>query len=546
MYSVIDLFAGAGGLSLGFCQTNKFSVKVAFENNKFMQATYMKNHSNVEMCDDVRNANYAEIIEKYGSIDVVIGGPPCQGFSNANRQKNSRINSNNMLIKEYVRAVKELHPQAFVLENVQMLKSKQHMFFLTHKEKEIILGLGIPLKEQKITLIELNLVNESIKALLDNYEMVSSLLYTKEAFTLLNRANKLINLTINENNTSVFKSEKLEKTVANLIPKIVDWLINQENKKNFFFDFNQKLLNTLAICCIQKTFIESKEILEQALAYQNLFRTLYEFQDNNIIFEIQNNERDIFAILQSYTVFDYLEKAVQKEGYSFEYKVLCATYYGAPQKRNRFIAVGLQKDLYPLFSFPEPIYSEDKYFTVKDAIEDLEEYKPFLSVQEDKGIQATSQVANNALSEKLRDAPIIKNHIITDTRERAKERFHVLKPGQNFHDLDEQLKDNYADAKKTQNSIYKRLQYDKPSDTVTNVRKAMWIHPTLDRAISIREAARLQTFPDSFEFCGTKDMQYQQVGNAVPPCLAYAIASALAKILDNKEVDTQDNLNHEV
>ena len=60
MYSVIDLFAGAGGLSLGFCQTNKFSVKVAFENNKFMQATYMKNHSNVEMCDDVRNANYAE------------------------------------------------------------------------------------------------------------------------------------------------------------------------------------------------------------------------------------------------------------------------------------------------------------------------------------------------------------------------------------------------------------------------------------------------------------------------------------------------------
>ena len=74
----------------------------------------------------------------------------------------------------------------------------------------------------------------------------------------------------------------------------------------------------------------------------------------------------------------------------------------------------------------------------------------------------------------------------------------------------------------------------------------MWIHPTLDRAISIREAARLQTFPDSFEFCGTKDMQYQQVGNAVPPCLAYAIASALAKILDNKEVDTQDNLNHEV
>ena len=62
----------------------------------------------------------------------------------------------------------------------------------------------------------------------------------------------------------------------------------------------------------------------------------------------------------------------------------------------------------------------------------------------------------------------------------------------------------------------------------------MWIHPTLDRAVSIREAARLQTFPDSFVFAGTKDEQYQQVGNAVPPILARAIASKLKEMLDNE------------
>ena len=61
--------------------------------------------------------------------------------------------------------------------------------------------------------------------------------------------------------------------------------------------------------------------------------------------------------------------------------------------------------------------------------------------------------------------------------------------------------------------------------------KSMWIHPTLDRAISIREAARLQTFPDSFVFCGSKDKQYQQVGNAVPPIMAKSIAKKLAQIL---------------
>ena len=59
----------------------------------------------------------------------------------------------------------------------------------------------------------------------------------------------------------------------------------------------------------------------------------------------------------------------------------------------------------------------------------------------------------------------------------------------------------------------------------------MWIHPTLDRAVSVREAARLQTFPDSFVFCGTKDKQYQQVGNAVPPIMAKASAEKIANIL---------------
>ena len=78
-----------------------------------------------------------------------------------------------------------------------------------------------------------------------------------------------------------------------------------------------------------------------------------------------------------------------------------------------------------------------------------------------------------------------------------------------------------------------RLDSSKPSGTVINVRKSMWIHPTLNRAISVREAARLQSFPDRFVFKGTKDSQYQQVGNAVPPYLAKAIADSVIRILNN-------------
>ena len=75
-------------------------------------------------------------------------------------------------------------------------------------------------------------------------------------------------------------------------------------------------------------------------------------------------------------------------------------------------------------------------------------------------------------------------------------------------------------------SVYPEIQ------TQDEMGASMWIHPELDRAISIREAARLQTFPDSFIFEGTKDSQYQQVGNAVPPFLAKAVAESIISILD--------------
>ena len=148
----------------------------------------------------------------------------------------------------------------------------------------------------------------------------------------------------------------------------------------------------------------------------------------------------------------------------------------------------------------------------------------------------------NELAASLRNSGVLKNHIITKTTEIAMERFKAIKQGQNFHSLDDELKTNtYTDVSRTQNTIYLRLDYDEPSGTVVNVRKSMWIHPTLDRAISVREAARLQTFPDSFVFFGTKDKQYQQVGNAVPPIMAKSIAKKLAQTLTKSLVQEKEN-----
>ena len=125
----------------------------------------------------------------------------------------------------------------------------------------------------------------------------------------------------------------------------------------------------------------------------------------------------------------------------------------------------------------------------------------------------------------------VKNHITTKSTKTALERFEQIKPGMNFHDLPNEMKKSYSKPERTQNTIYLRLNPDKPSGTVVNVRKSMWIHPQNNRAVTVREAARLQSFPDYFVFYGTKDSQYQQVGNAVPPFLAKGIAEQILKYI---------------
>ena len=153
-YSVVDLFAGAGGLSLGFLQTGLYDIKVAFENNPNMQETYRKNHPTVDVRGDVCNADYEEILAEYGPIDVVIGGPPCQGFSNANRQKNHAISQNNMLVKQFIRSILELHPKAFVMENVSMLRSNVHRFYLDETDVQIVERYNISMTPTRLVLLD--------------------------------------------------------------------------------------------------------------------------------------------------------------------------------------------------------------------------------------------------------------------------------------------------------------------------------------------------------------------------------------------------------
>lgn len=261
--------------------------------------------------------------------------------------------------------------------------------------------------------------------------------------------------------------------------------------------------------------------------------------NNRLIVDDYSCEKNVCARIRSFGVFDYIKAMLagsDKTGYVINAQILSAADYGAPQNRNRFVVVGIRKDLASEVRLPDGAFENRQHRTVRDAIEDLSALMPYSELKADAGIPLQEEENLSDLAASLRDTNILYNHIVTNTTAAAMERFKALGQGENFHNLDERLKSNtYTDASRTQNTIYLRLNYDTPSGTVVNVRKSMWIHPTEDRAISIREAARLQTFPDSFVFCGTKDKQYQQVGNAVPPIMAKAVAEKLAEQLEAAE-----------
>lgn len=539
MYKVVDLFAGAGGLSLGFMQTKKYDIKVAFENNPAMQKTYKKNHMGVDVQDDVCLADYNDIQKKYGKIDVVIGGPPCQGFSNANRQKNHAISQNNMLVKQYIRAIRELRPKAFVMENVSMLRSDVHRFYLDEADNKLFdqEKYEIHMQSTKLVLLDKAYMFDCAKTIARSSSAITANIWPEDCYVSLNVVYKMSK-----------NHQKLLKTLKKHKKKLLEYadIYADEGEKNDIESNDIALRSYEAFSAIKQFFDEKleadklKDVIEPAIMIQRMLSKSKEIFDNHLVVDKCDyaENGDLVAYIKSYAVFDYLKALLgtDSNGYEINQDVLCAADFGAPQKRKRFIVIGIKKSLTDTVQLPIGIFSEKDYRTVQDAIGDLQNVPTVTDVAEDIGTPLKKADDISELGKSLRDTDTLFNHIITKTRETAMERFKAIKQGENFHSLNDSLKTNtYTDANRTQNTIYLRLAYNQPSGTVVNVRKSMWIHPELNRAISIREAARLQTFPDSFIFCGSKDKQYQQVGNAVPPIMAKAIAEKLADQLEQIE-----------
>ncbi|MBA7538682.1 hypothetical protein ES705_30959 [subsurface metagenome] len=141
--------------------------------------------------------------------------------------------------------------------------------------------------------------------------------------------------------------------------------------------------------------------------------------------------------------------------------------------------------------------------------------------------------ALNKYQKKMRkdNMKFIRNCLTSLNTDLIVRRFSTVPQGGNWEDIPKELFTTYSKPQNCHRWLYKRLPENQPSVTISNFRKNMLIHPWLDRTLSVREAARLQGFPDSFIFQGNLRSQQQQVANAVPPQMAQAVIKALLKSL---------------
>ena len=197
-------------------------------------------------------------------------------------------------------------------------------------------------------------------------------------------------------------------------------------------------------------------------------------------------------------------------GYNVTYKILNASDYGVPQNRQRVFFVGMKNKK---FSFPK----EFKYkVSTKEAIGDLENCSEKYLNEPESDYQKIMR----------KNETILKNNQLTIHSDQTVKIIDLVPDGGKIKDLDEK----YWNVRKY-NKAFQRMNSKLPSNTIDTGHRN-YFHYKENRIPTVRESARIQSFSDDFEFLGSKTSQYKQVGNAVPPLLAEAIAESINKQLE--------------
>jgi DNA (cytosine-5)-methyltransferase 1 len=268
----------------------------------------------------------------------------------------------------------------------------------------------------------------------------------------------------------------------------------------------------------------------RGVLYKEYFRIITELNPKAFIFE---NVKGLLS-MDGGNLFEEIKELFQSEGYKISYQLLNAADYGVPQIRERVILVGSK--LKNQFCFPEPTHQKNqkglfdslpKWISLEDAIGDLPDLEnEFVSTQYNSDPRTDYQ------KELRKNSNILTLHEKPKNNEALVKIMKSLPEGGSPKDLPLELR-----PKSGFGNTYSRLWWKKPSTTITRnlgtPSSSRCIHPIYPRPLTSREGARIQSFPDNYNFCGSRSSVNLQIGNAVPPKLSMELSKNIKKLFEN-------------
>lgn len=242
------------------------------------------------------------------------------------------------------------------------------------------------------------------------------------------------------------------------------------------------------------------------------------------------NVKQILTVKNGYVPM-HITNFLSERGYNVNYSILCAADYGVPQMRYRAFFVAIRKD------FGEFDFSIlDKYklqtTTVDDAISDIEAIEEKAKECEQGTIFKLGKSKSQYQKRMQAKDGKLYNHMIYYPAANVQHMMTYVPEGGNWRCVPRELFKSERSNRYT--NYLRRLKRDEPSITIDTGHN-VYFHPTFNRVPTIRESARIQSFPDDFVFTGKKGQQFRQVGNAVPPMLAEALAKAIMEVIEKNE-----------
>lgn len=509
----IDLFCGAGGFSEGILQAG-FDILFSSDRSPMVQETYVNRHQQLgleegvdthfELADIkeltserifevINNLRYGNIF-KPGDIDVIFGGPPCQGFSRLGKRDAS--DPRNMLFHEYLRIIRDVRPRYVVMENVTGILDMLMLDFPSVVKDESYLGQNLvkeilekELQELGYTLLDVKVLNAANFGVPQQRNRVVFLAYRNDVNPLeYPEPEELPEVTVrealsglyneNEEDLSEFahnriQGETLTKSGED-IPR--DQITNMEESRHDIlvsqrFSLYQTGENTRAVINRLKAEGINLRDTRPELFNESLFQV-----------NLDINTEAIHDTLVELNLFDNNFNARRWLHFT-----------------NRQLAI------------------------LSSLMDNEKEYTNVLKSLANRLNTSLDQA--NAFWERVQ--PLLNREYDADT-------FHHLL-------ISGKITDKIGEAILTKKSIRTKLNPDSVSPTIVTLPDD-FIHPYYDRVLTVREMARIQSFDDSFEFLGKRTTggdkrsqetpQFTQVGNAVPPLLARAVALKVREAIE--------------